>query len=50
MLLSTRLETRRQMWKPVATISWDSMIADEPSQEMHRSFPIKRIPPKLKAE
>jgi len=26
-----------------ATLSWDAMIAGEPEQEMHRSFPIKKV-------
>ena len=32
----------------MATLSWDSMIAGEPDKEMHRNFPIKRLPPKSK--
>ena len=31
-----------------ATLSWDAMIAGEPNQEMHRSFPIKKVAPKRK--
>ena len=31
-----------------AWLSWDSMIAGEPDKEMHRGFPIKRVPPKSK--
>lgn len=33
----------------VATLSWDSMIANEKDQDIHRSFPIKKVPPKSKA-
>jgi len=29
-----------------ATLSWDSMISGEPDPEIHRSFPIKKVPPK----
>lgn len=29
-------------------IDWDDMITGEPNQEMHRSFPFKKVPPKHK--
>jgi hypothetical protein len=32
-----------------ATLSWNSMIAGEPDQALHRNFPIKKVPPKRKA-
>ena len=32
-----------------AKLSWDAMIAGEASPELHRNFPIKKVPPKCKA-
>lgn len=31
-------------------ISWDAMIAGEPNQEMHKSFPFKKVLPKRKTQ
>lgn len=47
-----RMVSRRILKKgegKFATLSWDSMIAGEPDQEMHRRFPIKKVVPKRKA-